>query len=407
MSLKKLNRLLNNHLETLAREHRLKGPEIIISEVILSENMKGTRYRIVGEGERKYLRMNSNSYLGLSRNREVIQASEENAHRYGCGPGAVRFISGTCEVHHRLEKALAKFHGREDCILFNSAYSAVMGSLPFLVQGKTVIITDELNHNSIINAARLAAPAGKEIYSHSDMGELEEILLKSADIYERAIIVTDGIFSMRGDHAPLTAIRKLADTFEEMFPGGIIIVMDDSHGIGAFGTTGRGTEEYTGTRSDLLIGTMGKALGVNGGYLVSDSPVISYLRETSPFYIYTNPITPPEAGAALKALEILDSSEGHLLLGHIRNLVHILQEGLKGLELEILESEHPIVPVILRDTMRVDRIIKKLFKKGILATGITYPVVPRGEEEIRLQVTADMGEEDVALFLKSLAAALN
>lgn len=264
-----------------------------------------------------------------------------------------------------------------------------MGTLPALVQENTVVITDELNHNSIINAARLAGPAGKKIYPHGDMLALEEVLQGSVGSFDHAIVVTDGIFSMRGDHAPLGVIKKLAEKYDKNFPGGIVTLMDDSHGVGAFGTTGRGTEEYTGSRSDILIATLGKALGVNGGYLVSDTPVVDYLRETSPFYIYTNPITPPEAAASLQALRILDSEKGHLLLGHLRNLIHILQEGIKDLGLEIIESEHPVVPVIIRDSPRTKKIVKKLFDAGILSTAIVYPVVPRGKRRSasRLQRT--------------------
>lgn len=402
MPLEKVKNTLTGTLEKLSAENRLKGPETVITGVIPPEGGNGTRYRIAGEGGREFLRMNSNSYLGLSLNREVSAAGEEAVHLYGSGPGAVRFISGTCQIHRDLEKALAGFHGREECIIFSSAYSAVMGTLPALVSEETLVVTDALNHNSIINAIRLGSPGGKEIFPHGDMAALEEILEKSSGEFQDVVVVTDGIFSMRGDHAQLGAIRRLINEHDRNFPGGIVSVMDDSHGVGAFGTTGRGTEEYTGAKCDILIATLGKALGVNGGYLVSDAPVVQYLRETSPFYIYTNPLTPSEAAAALKALKILDSEKGHLLLGHLRNLIHILQEGIKDLGLDIIESEHPVVPLLIRDTGMTKKTVKKLFKRGILATPIVYPVVPRGEEEIRLQVTADMTEEDIAFFLAEL-----
>ncbi|UPT78633.1 aminotransferase class I/II-fold pyridoxal phosphate-dependent enzyme [Sulfurovum sp. XGS-02] len=343
--------------------------------------------------------MNSNSYLGLSINKDVIQAEEEASYRFGSGPGAVRFISGTFEPHVTLEKKLATFCSREAAMIFSAAYSAVMGVLPQLITEETVVISDELNHNCIINAIRLAHPAEKAVYRHLDMEELEGTIKRYSGKCRRIIVVTDGIFSMRGDHAPLNEIVGICKRYEEKFEEGIITVVDDSHGVGAFGKTGRGTEEVTGTKADIHIATLGKALGVNGGYVVSSETVIDYLRETAPFYIFSNPITPSEAAAAMKSLDILDSPHGLKLLEKLRTLTRQLEEGLKDLGYEIIPGEHPIVPLMIRDTKKTSRLVKHLFENGILATGLNFPVVPKGDEEIRFQVSANHTVEDIDYVL--------
>ena len=189
--------------------------------------------------------MNSNSYLGMALRSEVIEAEEGGRRQYGTGPGAVRFISGTWSPHVALERRLAAFHGRPAAMLFSSAYATVMGLVPPLVTDKTAVISDALNHNCIINAIALARPAEKHIYKHLDMGELERALEAASKNCTRAIVVTDGIFSMRGDHAPLDRIMTLARAYDDAFAENVIVVVDDSHGVGAFGATGRGTEEYT------------------------------------------------------------------------------------------------------------------------------------------------------------------
>lgn len=348
--------------------------------------------------------MNSNSYLGLSLHPEVIKAEEEAVRRFGAGPGAVRFISGTCKPHVELEKRLAAFHGREEGMIFSAAYAAIMGVLPQLITDETLVVSDELNHNSIINAIRLSRPAQKAIYRHLDMAGLEAVLRENSGKARRAIVVTDGIFSMRGDHAPLGRIVEICRKHEDAYEEGVITVADDSHGVGAFGRTGRGTEEYTGARVDILLATLGKALGVNGGYVVSSRPVVNYLRETSPFYIYSNPITPGEAASAAKALEIIDCPEGLAMLEKIRLLASRLREGFRQLEYETIAGDHPIVPLLVRDARRTADLVRFLFEHGILATGLNYPVVPKGEEEIRFQINANHTDRDVEYLLGALKA---
>lgn len=399
-----LTRALAARLTELARSGRLKGKEAVISRVIAGRDGHGPRYVIEDEGDRPFLRMNSNSYLGLALRPDVIEAEERAATLYGTGPGAVRFISGTWATHVALERRLARFHSRPSAILFSSAYAAMMGLIPPLVAEKTAVISDELNHNCIINAIALARPAEKHIYKHLDMGELERALAGAAKTCKRAIVVTDGIFSMRGDHAPLDRIMELARAHDAAFEENAIVIVDDSHGVGAFGATGRGTEEYTNAApADLLVATLGKAFGVNGGYVAGDATIIQYLRETSPFYIYSNPITPAEAGAALSALDLLDSEVGKGLLTHLRDMTARFKTGLIRLGFETLPGEHPVVPLILRDTARTSALVAHLRQHGILATGLNYPVVPRGDEEIRFQISADHTPADIDMALDVLA----
>jgi glycine C-acetyltransferase len=289
-------------------------------------------------------------------------------------------------------------------MIFSSAYAAVIGVLPPLLSSETAVISDALNHNCIINAIRLARPAQRHVYAHADLGRLEAALAEAAGHCRRAVIVTDGVFSMRGDHAALDRIVEIARRWDARFDENVVVVVDDSHGVGALGATGRGTEEHTGARADVLIATLGKALGVNGGYVVSDGGLIGLLREKSAFYVYSNPITPGEAAAASRALSLLDGPDGPALLGRLRALTARFERGLVDLGFETIPGPHPVVPLLTRETARNRALTAHLHAHGILATGLSYPVVPRGEEEIRFQLSADHTEGDVDEALRVLAA---
>ncbi|MBW2106608.1 MAG: aminotransferase class I/II-fold pyridoxal phosphate-dependent enzyme [Deltaproteobacteria bacterium] len=399
MSMKALERVLNESLNDLKTKGTFKGKETLITGIKPAEPGKGPRYYIEGQGDKEFLKMNGNSYLGLSLNPEVIKAEEEGARRFGAGPGAVRFISGTYQPHAELEERLAKFHNREAAMIFSSAYSTVMGIVSLLISSDTIVISDELNHNCIINAIRLSRPAGKAIYEHLNMADLDTKLKENIGKGKRAIVITDGIFSMRGDYAPLDSIVDICKKYDSKYEEGVITIVDDSHGVGSFGKTGRGVEEYTNTKADILVSTLGKALGVNGGYVVASSITINYLRETAPFYIYSNPITPSEAAASMKSLEILDSEKGLKLLKQMLSLTEQFEEGLQQLGFEIISSEHPVVPLMIRDTQKTTELVNHLFNNGILATGLNYPVVPKGDEEIRFQIAADQTENDIDYVL--------
>jgi len=401
----RLETALAAELDRLTESGTRKGRETVIASMVPAQNGKGPRYRLAGAGHREFLRMNSNSYLGLGQHEEVIAAEEAAVRACGTGPGAVRFISGTWAPHIELETRLAAFHGRAAAMIFSSAYASVVGVLTQLITPNTAVISDALNHNSIINALRLSRPKRKEIYRHLDMAELDAKLQACAADCTRAIVITDGIFSMRGDHAPLDEIVEIARKHDGAYAENVVVVADDSHGVGAFGETGRGTEEYCGGAPvDILIATLGKAFGVNGGYVAASRTIVDYLRETSPFYIYSNPITPGEAAAASRAVAIVDSAEGQALLDHLRAMTARFEAGLTALGYETIPGAHPVVPLMVRDTAKTTALVAHLRAHGVLATGLNYPVVPRGDEDIRFQVSADHTEADIDEALCVLAA---
>jgi len=402
MALEKIIEKLSQDIEELKKTGRAKGAEIVIIDTVPATENNGPRYLVEGEGEKKFIKMNANSYLGLAFNKEMLKAEEEASLKYGVGPGAVRFISGTYKIHTDLEERLAKFHNRESAMIFSSAYVTSMGVLVPLTTKETVVISDELNHNCIINAMKLSRPAKKLIYKHNDMNDLKTKLEAAKGLGKRVLVVTDGIFSMRGDNAPLKEFVEISNSFNQFFEEGVFTVVDDSHGVGAIGATGRGTEEYCNTKVDILIGTLGKAYGVNGGYLVSSKVVTDYLRETAPMYIYSNPITAGEAAAVLKALDILDSEKGLNILKHIKAMTLKFEQGLKNLGFETIEGAHPVVPLMVRNTENTTKLVKHLFDNGVLATGLNYPVVPKGDEEIRFQISGEHTESDIETVLNIL-----
>ncbi len=405
MPLNRLTPVLRQSVEALEQESRRKGHEAVVVGVLPPEGTRGPRYLLEGYGNKPFLRMNSNSYLGLSGHPALKKAEEVAIERFGVGPGAVRFISGTYRVHVELERHLADFHHREAAMIFSSAYATVLSVVVPLTTDQTVLISDELNHNCIINAVRLARPLEKIVYKHLDLGDLEQALQKAAQMgARRTLILTDGVFSMRGSHAPLAEISALVQQYDGQFAENALLVVDDSHGVGAFGPTGRGTEEYTATGADILIGTLGKAFGVNGGYVVGPSDLIAYLRETSPMYIYSNPITPGEAAAARAALELLQALEGQERLRHLQAMTQRFRQGLLSLGYESFPGAHPVVPLVLRDGALTSRLVRYLREYGVLATAIVYPVVPKGEDSIRFQVSAEHTQADIDEVLGILQA---
>ncbi|HCG77524.1 MAG: 7-keto-8-aminopelargonate synthetase [bacterium (Candidatus Ratteibacteria) CG_4_10_14_3_um_filter_41_18] len=403
MPLDKIGKWVGEKLVQLKEKGILKGKELVITEIKKSQGTKSPRYLIEGEGKKEFIKMNSNSYLGMSLKKEVIEAEKEAAEEFGVGPGAVRFIYGTFKPHLELEKKLARFHQKEAGMLFSSAYAAVCGILSPLISSETIVISDTLNHNSIINAIKLSKPKDKKIYIHLNMDDLETKIKECRGNCRRVIIVTDGVFSMRGDHSDFKELVNLAKKYHPEFKEGVFTIADDSHGVGAFGKTGRGTSEVSGENDvDILVSTLGKALGVNGGYVVTNAKIVEYLRETAPFYIYSNPITPPEANAALKALEILNSQKGRKMLSYLKEMTIYFKKGLTDLGYETIKGEHPIVAVMIRDTQKTIKLVNYLKEKGILAVGLKYPIVPQGDECIRFQISADHTKDDLDDVLKTL-----
>ncbi len=398
----KLAPILEAKLRLLKAEGRLKGEENIIVDIVSPQASFGRK--IVLSDGRRFLNFASNSYLGISDNSRLIQAEHEANLKFGVGPGSVRFISGTQEPHVMLEEQLAKFYKKEAAMIFSSAYAANCGIIAPLMDKETCIISDELNHNSIIMAIRFAGVSRdrKKIYVHSDMHDLRKCIEEFIGKAKRLIVVTDGVFSMRGDYAPLNDIASLSEEYKDRFEEGIITVVDDSHGIGACGRTGRGTLEITGEeRIDIVTGTMGKALGVDGGFTVSSKIVIGYLRETSPLYVYSNPVSSGIASAALKALEILDSKEGLELLQKLKDNTKYFRKRINEIGFNIIEGIHPIVPIKVGNPIKAKRMVSHLLERGIYVIALAYPVVPRGQDTIRVQITASHIREDLDHAIKA------
>jgi len=405
MPVDRLTTLLRDHVTGLKDAGTAKGAETVVTGVKRAEGDRGPRFLLADEGAKEFMRMNSNSYLGLGLNPEVVEAEDAATAEFGAGPGAVRFISGSYQAHLDLERELAAFHGREAGMIFSSAYATIVSTISSLVTPDTVLISDELNHNCIINAMRLSRPMGKAIYAHNDMAQLDAALEEWKGKAKRALVVTDGIFSMRGDHAPLDEVMDLCLRHDAGYEENAVCIVDDSHGVGGFGRTGRGTEEYTGCEPvDILVGTLGKAFGVNGGYVVADDATIDFLRESSQMYIYSNPITVGEAAAALASVRIVASPAGEALLDNLRALTKRFEDGLGRIGIETIPGEHPVVPLMIRDTQKTHDLVRHLYENGVLVTGLAYPVVPRGDEEIRTQVNADHTESDIDYVLNILEA---
>lgn len=404
MPLDKIETLFSQKLKDIDDKGLSKRHELVITGRKAPENGWGSRFYLNGYGDQAFLRMNSNSYLGLEINKQVVEAESHAAEQLGTGPGAVRFISGTYQQHQQLEQKLAQFHNREAAIIFSAAYAGMLGVLPQLIDENTLVVSDALNHNCIINAIRLSHCGDKKVYAHLDMQELENILQSYIGQYQRVCVVSDGVFSMRGDYAPLDQIQSLCDRYHPDYQQGVISIIDDSHGVGAFGATGRGTEEICQVKADLLIATLGKAFAVNGGYAVASQKVIDYLKESAALYIYSNPITPAEAAAAKTALDIVDSKQGIAKLQKLRDLSDTLRTGLQQVGFQTIPGQHPIVPILIKNTEKTQALVRYLFEHKILVTGLSYPVVPKGQEEIRLQVSADHTEKDIELLLSVLSS---
>lgn len=364
-------------------------------------------------GKKKYRIFNSNDYLGLRHNPKLKKAEHLASEKFGSGPGAVRFISGTLEIHRQLEKATAAFHKREDAMVFSSAFAANLAVMFCLSQGlskdsfvesNVMIISDALNHRSIIDGVRLTGLPKEQrtIFQHMDANDLERILKENIGKWKRIIVVTDGVFSMLGEYQHLKAIRKVINEYSKKYEMGILLVMDDAHGVGVAGATGRGVEEIENTEVDVLVGTYGKAFGADGGYVVANQTIIDYLRESSATYIYSNSISPGTAGAALAAVQLLNSAAGKKLLSASqKNTTYFKKEMLKKGFTFAAESAHPIQPVLIGDPAKTKALVETLFKKQILVTNISYPVVPKGRDEIRVQISATHTKADIDELVKA------
>jgi glycine C-acetyltransferase len=336
--------------------------------------------RMSGRGD--VLVLSSNNYLGLANHPEVVAAGIDGLRQYGAGTGSVRFICGTFQCHLDLEAELASFLGTEAALTYVSCWTANEAVIPSLTDPNTVILSDALNHASIIDAVRLAKPARKAVYPHADMGALRD-QLAACEPAQRKLILTDGVFSMEGDLAPLPDIVDLARRYDA------VVVVDDSHGTGVMGRTGRGTAEHFGVERevDVLTSTLGKALGgAAGGFVASSAALCDVLAQRSRPQLFSNALPPTVACSARRAVQVLRSDEGLVARLHA-NVAHF-RARIQAVGLQPLEGEAAIVPIIVGDTAFAIRISRRLLEEGIFVTGFGYPVVPEGTARIRVQISA-------------------
>ncbi len=346
------------------------------------------RARIDTTKARAVLNLCANNYLGLSDNPELIAAAKSSYDQYGFGLSSVRFICGTQTIHKELEEKLASFLGMDDAILYSSCFDANGGLFETLLGPEDAVISDELNHASIIDGIRLCK-ARRYRYRNNDMFDLREKLEEAADARIK-LIATDGVFSMDGFIANLPAICDLADEF------GALVMVDDSHAVGFMGSHGRGTPEATGTmgRIDILTGTFGKALGgASGGYTAARAPIVKLLRQKSRPYLFSNTVAPAICAASLKTLDLLqrDTSLRDRLMENTR----YFREKLEKLGFDVPKGEHPIVPVMLGDAHIAQEFAARMLDKGVYVVSFSYPVVPKGKARIRTQVSAGHTKEDL------------
>lgn len=347
---------------------------------------------------RQVLNLCANNYLGLADNPELIAAARESLDRWGYGLASVRFICGTQQLHKDLEDAISRFLGTEDTILYTSCFDANGGLFETLLGPEDAVISDELNHASIIDGIRLCK-AKRFRYKNNNLEDLEA-KLKEADAAGARfkLIATDGVFSMDGYIADLKGICDLADKY------GAMVMVDDSHAVGFMGRTGRGTPEHCGVmeRIDIITGTLGKALGgASGGYTTGRKPIIDLLRQRSRPYLFSNTIAPAIAAASLKCLEMLSRSTE--LRDKLEANTRFFREGLTKAGLDIRPGTHPIVPVMLGDAALSQKFAARMLEKGIYVIGFFYPVVPQGLARIRTQVSAVHTQEDLAFAIEKFA----
>jgi glycine C-acetyltransferase len=346
-------------------------------------------------GGRRVLNLCANNYLGLSGHAEPAKAAHEALDRWGFGLSSVRFICGTQTPHCALEQRLSAFLGMEDAQLFSSCFDANGGVFEALLGEQDAIISDALNHASLIDGIRLCK-AARYRYANNDMAELEARLKEATARARFTMIVTDGVFSMDGTIANLRAICDLADRY------GALVLVDDSHAVGFMGEHGRGTHEYAGLmgRVDILTGTFGKALGgASGGYVSSRREIIDWLRQKSRPYLFSNTLAPAIVAASLRVLELIEEGDG--LRGQLMSNAAYFRSGLQKLGFALLPGEHPIIPVMLYDAELAQAFAAKLLEQGVYAIGFFYPVVPKGQARIRTQMSAAHGVPDLDFALSA------
>jgi len=359
---------------------------------------QGAHVGVLDDGE--VLNLCANNYLGLAQHPEVNAAAARGLHDWGYGMASVRFICGTQTLHKQLEACISEFLGTEETILYPSCFDANGGLFETLLGEEDAVISDELNHASIIDGVRLSR-ARRYRYHNSDMADLEA-QLQAADAAGARfkLVTTDGVFSMDGYIARLDEICDLAERYDAL------VHIDDCHATGVLGAGGRGTHEHRGCmeRVDIITGTLGKALGgASGGFTAARREIVDLLRQRSRPYLFSNTVAPPVVAGALKAIELVTASPA--LRDQLQHNTALFREGLERLGFELLPGEHPIVPVMLHDASLAGRFAEAVLAQGVYVVAFSYPVVPRGKARIRTQMSAALTEEDIALALEAFGRA--
>ncbi len=353
---------------------------------------------ITVQGGQKVLNLCANNYLGLAAHPEVIQAAQNSYAKWGYGLSSVRFICGTQEIHKQLEKKISEFLGTEDTILYCSCFDANTGLFETLLTAEDAVISDNLNHASIIDGIRLCK-AQRLRFENSNMQDLEDKLQQAQSARFR-LIATDGVFSMDGTIAKLDQICELAEKYDAL------VMVDDSHAVGVLGKRGRGTHEHCDVmgRVDIITGTLGKALGgASGGYTSGRKEIIEILRQRSRPYLFSNTLAPAIVVTSLKVLDILSASAD--LRDKLQNNTRYFREQIAKLGLDVIAGEHPIVPIMLGDAVVAQNMAEKLLQKGVYVIGFSYPVVPKGAARIRTQISAAHSREDLDFAIEKITDA--
>jgi len=338
----------------------------------------------------------SNNYLGLANHPKLVEAAKEATKKYGVGPAAVRSIAGTMDLHVQLEQRLAKFKGAEDVITFQSGFTANLGTIPALVGKDDVIFSDRLNHASIIDGCRLSG-AKIVAYEHNDAGALEDAIKEHASNFRRALIVTDGVFSMDGDVAPLPALYDVAQKYD------ILFMVDDAHGEGVLGKGGRGIVDHFNLHGkiDVEVGTMSKAFGVVGGMVAGKKEIIEWLKQRGRPFLFSSAVTVPDAAACLAAVDLLEESTE--LVDKLWANAKYFKEEMKKLGFDTGKSETPITPVMLGEAPLAQQFSRELYAEGVFGMAIGFPTVPQGKARIRVMISAAHDNDDLGKGLDAFA----
>ena len=368
----------------------------------LKEQGLYNRIRTIGSAQGAWLTVDgknvlnfcSNNYLGLANHPKIVEAAKEATRKYGVGPAAVRSIAGTMDLHVQLEQRLAKFKGAEDVITFQSGFNANLGTISALVGKEDVIFSDRLNHASIIDGCRLSG-AKIVAYEHNDPGALEDAIKENLSNYRRALIITDGVFSMDGDIAPLPDLYEVAKKYD------ILFMVDDAHGEGVLGKGGRGIVDHFGLHGkvDIEVGTMSKAFGVVGGIVAGDKVIIEWLRQRGRPFLFSSAVTAPDAAACLAAVDLLEESTE--LVDKLWANAKYFKSEMKKLGFDTGVSETPISPVMLGEAPLAQHFSRELFEEGVFAMAIGYPTVAKGKARIRVMISAAHDNDDLGKGLEA------